>query len=97
MLGRLEDAILLKLKEVNLLDDILQQMPYSVWPIEDLEVGLQIMNERGIHDFIEKKVNDPENFRWEWQSYIRHHFPEHLPAKKLFSDEYKEIFSQLRG
>jgi hypothetical protein len=93
MLDRLQGAVVAKLGEAEISPDVLNEMPYSVCSIEDLEVGMQIISAVGIQDFLDGKLRDTEMRRWGWHSYMSHRFPERFPAAKLFADEYDEIFS----
>lgn len=97
MVDMVHNAVTAKLVASKISTDVLNEMPYSIWAIEELEVGLQVMNAIGIHDFMVGKLDNAEFRRWEWRAYMSERFPEHLPAKKLFADEYEEIFSGLDG
>ena len=71
-------------------------MPYSVWGIEELEVGLQIMHSTGIIAFMEGKLNDPEKRRWDWHGYTTDQYRTFFPRKKSpFDKEYDEMFVDL--
>jgi hypothetical protein len=74
---------------------MVERMPYSVWAIEELEVGLQIMKANGIADVIEGKWNSLEMRQWDWHAYLTRSYPDVYPAKQLFAKEYDEIFSPL--
>lgn len=95
MLDRLHGAVIAKLDEVDIQKDVLNEMPYSVWAIEELEVGMRIINAVGVRDFMDGKINDTEMRAWDWHAYINRRYPDRLPAKRLFDDEYDEIFSGL--
>ena len=41
------------------------------------------------------KMSDNEMTRWEWISYIEYRFPNLIPSKLLFEDEYDKIFSEV--
>ena len=70
-------------------------MPYSVWAIEDLEAGLQIMATSGIADVLEGKILSEDKRQWDWHGYLVDRYPRAFPAKKLFEDEYESMFSEL--
>ena len=95
MLDMLRGSVVAKLDAAEIRADLLDEMPYSVWPIEECEVGMQIINTVGVQDFFDGKINDTGMRLWGWHAYMTHRFPEHFPAKKLFADEYEEIFSGL--
>ena len=46
--------------------DVLNNMPYSVLPIYDLEVGMQIISKVGIRIVMDGKMNNTEMRDWEW-------------------------------
>ncbi len=56
---------------------------------------MQIINVVGVQDFMDGKIDDNEMKSWEWHPYMTRRFPEHFPAKKLFTDDFDEIFSGL--
>ncbi len=95
--GRLHNAIVRKLGSVKISEDVLVEMPYAIWPIEQLEVAMQIIYAVGVQDFMDGKINDAEMNQWEWETYMRNRFPERFPVGRLFDDEYREIFSGLMG
>lgn len=95
MLGKLEAAVVDKFNASELSPDLLRQMPYSVWAIEELEIGLQIMNSVPISDFMDGKLDSDEMKRWDWHAYMTKAFPKHFPAKRLFDAEYDEMFAKV--
>jgi hypothetical protein len=95
MINKLAEAVAAKLIDSGLPADFVERMPYSIWAIEELEVGLQIMRANGIADFMEGKLNSEERLRWDWHGYMTNRYPQSFPAKKLFEKDYDEIFSDL--
>jgi hypothetical protein len=95
MLAKLDDAVAMKLAAANLPPEVRMEKPYSVWAIEELEAGLQVMNKVAIRDFVEGKLNDSEMRRWDWHAYMTHRWVDHFPVKRLFDKEYDEMFSKL--
>jgi hypothetical protein len=95
MLNKLAEAVARRLTSEGLSPELVEQMPYSVWPIEELEVGLQVMHANGIASFMEGKLNDPEKREWDWHGYMTNRYPKSFPAKRLFDDQYDEIFAGL--
>jgi hypothetical protein len=95
MMNMLAEVVTLKLNTAGLSPDLAKEMPYSVFAIEELEVGLQIMNVKGIEDFIEGKLSSPEMRQWDWHAYMTKTYPKSFPAERLFQDEYDEMFSDL--
>ena len=97
MLGKLNDAVVDKLGASDLPPELLQQMPYSVWAIEELEVGLQIINSVPISDFMNGKLDSQEMRGWDWHAYMTKTFPKHFPAKRLFDSEYDDMFVKIHA
>ena len=95
MLNKLAEAVLSKLNGAGLTPDLAEHMPCSIWSIEELEVGLQIMRTNGIADFMEGKLKSGEMRRWDWHGYMINRYPKSFPAKKLFEKDYDEMFSEL--
>lgn len=93
MFGRLREAVVEKLKAASIAEKIIDEMPYSLVPIEELEIGMQVVNAVGVQKFLDGKINDAEMKQWEWLSYIRQCFPKHLRDRKLFAAEYEEMFT----
>lgn len=95
MMDKLGEAVTQRLSDESLRPELLQEMPYSVWGIEELEVGLQIMHSNGIIAFMEGKLNDPDKRRWDWHGYMTDQYRTLFPAKRLFDKEYDEMFADL--
>jgi hypothetical protein len=95
MMNKLADLVLPKLNDAGLSPTFVEQMPYSIWAIEELEVGLQIMSAKGITEFMEGKLKSEEMRQWDWHSYMATRYPKCFPAKKLFEKEHDEMFADL--
>jgi len=95
MLKKLDEAVIAKLSAAGLPAELPQQRPYSIWAIEELETGLQIVNSVGIAEFMDGKLQDSEMRQWDWHGYMTNRFSKHFPLKKLFDKEYDEMFSEL--
>jgi hypothetical protein len=95
MLSKLAEAVAQRLTSEGLSPQLVEQMPYSVWAIEELEVGLQIMRTNGIASFMEGKLNNPVKREWDWHGYMTNQYPKSFPAKRLFDDQYDEMFADL--
>jgi hypothetical protein len=95
MFRKLDDAVAKKLQEVELPVEMAQKWPYTIWAIEELESGLQIMDSAGIAEFMDGKIKDREMREWDWLAYMSNNFSKHFPLKKLFDKEYDDMFSEL--
>jgi hypothetical protein len=95
MMNKLTEAVAAKLNGAALPPHLVEQMPYSVWAIEELEVGLQIMHANGIAGFMEGKLNSAEMRQWDWHGYMTNQYPKSFPAQKLFEKDYDDMFSEL--
>jgi hypothetical protein len=91
MYGLFRDQVKRKMEEDGLPDEYLTSMPYSVWPVDDFERGLQIMNEASIAAVMDGKLLSSEMQDWEWRPYLSQKFQE--PRRPLFEDEYRKLFS----
>jgi len=91
MYGFFHDQVRKMMAEEGLPDDCITKMPYSVWPIDDLELGLQIINESSIATVMDGKLLDSEKQDWEWRPYLTQSFK--VPRKELFEDDYRKLFS----
>jgi hypothetical protein len=94
MMNKLTEAVATKLNDLGFPADLVERMPYSIWAVEELEVGLQIMRSNGIADFMEGKLTSEEMRQWDWVGYMTNRYPK-FPAKKLFEKDYHEMFSDL--
>lgn len=95
MMNKLAEAVASKFNDAELSPDFVERMPYSIWAIEELEVGLQIMHANGIAEFMEGKLTSEEMRQWDWHGYMINRYRQSFPAKKLFEKEYYEMFSDL--
>jgi len=95
MMNKLTEAVASKLDGAGLPPHLVEQMPYSIWAIEELEVGLQIMHANGIADFLEGKLKSEEMRQWDWHGYMTNRYPNSFPVKKLFEKDYDDMFSEL--
>ena len=97
MLNKLAEAVARRLASEGLSPELVEQMPYSVWAIEELEVGLQIMRANGIAAVVEGKLKDQQKREWDWHGYMTNQYPKSYPAKRLFDDQYDEMFAALHA
>jgi hypothetical protein len=95
MMNKLAEGVASKLANEALSAELVDEMRYSIWAIEELEVGLQIMRDNGITDFMEGKLKSQEMRQWDWHGYMTNRYPGSFPAKKLFGKEYREMFAGL--
>ena len=68
-----------------------------MWSIDELEVGLQIMQSVGIKSFMEGKLGSTSMTFWDWHGYMSNAFSNVYPLQALFDDEYDATFIQLKG
>jgi hypothetical protein len=94
MYGLLRELVRTKMAEDRLPDEYISQMPYSIWPIDHFEIGLQVMNENPISAFMDGKLLDVEMQDWEWGPYMSSKFKG--ARKSLFEKEYAELFADFR-
>jgi hypothetical protein len=94
MMTKLAQAVESRIDGAGIPRDMLEQMPYSIWAIEELEVGLQIMHANGIAAFMEGKLT-PEMREWDWHGYMTNRYPNSFPTRKLFQKEYDDAFAPM--
>jgi hypothetical protein len=73
----------------------LEQFPYAVWAIDELEAGLQIMQSVGIKSFTEGKLGNTSMSLWDSHGYVSNTYTSLYPFKALFDDEYDPMFADL--
>lgn len=95
IMNMLADGVARRLASDGLSADLTTEMPYSVLAIEELETALQIMRAKGIGGFMGGKLNDPEMRQWDWHGYMTSEYRSFFPAKRLFTDQYDEMFAGL--
>jgi hypothetical protein len=88
----LRDAVIKKLNFAMLPTDIVDEAPYSVISVLELEAGMQFAAEVGLRDYWQGKLDDPEMRQWDWQAYNINKF-RGLKVRKLFEDEYRDLFN----
>jgi hypothetical protein len=91
MYGMLRNLIQKKMAQEGLPSDYIAKMPYSIWPVDHFEIGLQVMNETPISTFMDGKLLDPDMQDWEWRPYMSSKFAGKRRA--LFDKEYRELFA----
>lgn len=96
MLNKLDEAVAAKARDAGLTSEWMKEKPYSIFAIEDLETGLQILNSVGIADFMDGKLGDAQMRQWDWHAYMGDaRFKKYFPVKKLFEKEYDELTDKL--
>jgi hypothetical protein len=95
MLDALMDAVTAKILEAGLTTELVAEHPYSIWAVEELERGLQIMRGHGIAEFMRGKLASEEMRQWDWHAYMANVYPNFPSVKSLFDTEYDEMFSSL--
>jgi hypothetical protein len=92
---KVRELVASKLRAAGIQHSVLDKMPYSIWSINDLEAGMQIVNQIGIRPFIEGKIHDPEMSRWEWQAYLIEKFRGKFSRNKLLGADYDAIIEKI--
>lgn len=86
----LHTAVVQKLTDAHLSPSLLDQVPFSIVPISELESGMEISREVGLQEFWWGKITHPEMFEWDWRSYILTQFPS-VEITNLFERELDEL------
>lgn len=91
---RLEGAVRTAMEAGGLPVSWLDEMPYSIFSIDEFEKAAGVISAVGIHPFIFGKLEDPELRRWAYGAYCNDRHREivrNLP--RLFHDEYEAMFA----
>jgi hypothetical protein len=86
----LHAAVVEKLTEAHLSPSLLDQIPFSIVPISELESGMEISREVGLQEFWWGKLTHPEMFEWDWRSYILTEYAS-FEITNLFERELDEL------
>jgi hypothetical protein len=94
--ARLETAI----KEIFVRESLpinwLEEMPYSIVSVDELETAAGVINATGIRDFSSGKVKDPERRYWGYAAYCSDRHAEAVRGlPPLFDEEYNALFAEL--
>ncbi|MBL8631260.1 MAG: hypothetical protein JNM81_16620, partial [Rhodospirillaceae bacterium] len=92
ILNKIKAAVVEKLAEAGLGENLLTDMPYSICSMTDLEGSFSFMNKVGVSDFMDQKFSDPETSDWSFNSYTSHRIGTIRPRENLFPESYQEIF-----
>jgi hypothetical protein len=92
---KVREFVVEKLSALGIPLSVLEGMPYSIWCINDLEAGIQVIDKVGIRAFMERKILDPEMSQWEWQPYLAETFRGKFSRKDLLRDDYDALFEKL--
>ena len=95
MMDSLAQAVGVQLQKAGLHPELVEEMPYSIWSVEELEVGLQVMSSNSIASFMEGKLRSAEMRQWDWHAYMTKCYPQSFPARKVFETEHDAMFSNL--
>jgi hypothetical protein len=95
MFETLHRSVKAQMAEANLPESLIDQFPYSVWAIDELEVGLQTMQAVGIKSFMDGKLGSASMDFWDWHGYMSNTYTSFHPFKALFDDEYDAMFADL--
>lgn len=82
-----------KFKTYNIPIEWLDEMPYSLCSINELENMAQIINKVGIKNFMGKKLTDKEKRHWHFGPFmVREFSKEYTERKFLFQEEFDNEF-----
>lgn len=95
MFELLDRSVKTQLDQAELPQSLIEQFPYSVWSVDELEVGLQIMQSVGIKSFMDGKFGSQPMSHWDWHGYMSNAYSTLYPFNALFDDEYDAMFTEL--
>jgi hypothetical protein len=74
----------------------LDEMPYSIMSVHELDKVAGVINTAGVHPFISGKVLDPDFRRWGFGPYCNDQYADEVAnLPHLFRDEFDAMFSDL--
>jgi hypothetical protein len=71
----LKISVLKQIVEAGLSPNLLDQAPYSVIPIAELECGMEVSREVGLQEFWWGKITHPKMSEWDWRTFILTVYP----------------------
>jgi hypothetical protein len=95
MYGLFRDLIRTKMDEAGLPENYTTKMPFSIWPIDHMETGLQVTDETSISTLMDGKLLDTEMQDWEWGPYMSQKFKGNRGV--LFNDQYDKLFANFHA
>lgn len=94
---KLNEIIEKKFDEIELERRILEESPYSICSVDELEVLLQHIDKVGIHAYMDPKVFDREKRDWAFAAHSTNFARENgLVTKRLFDRAYEELFDEVK-
>jgi hypothetical protein len=96
MPARLATAVRTIMEKAGLPEVWLNEMPYSILSVDELENASGVINAAGIRPVIQRKVEQPEFHHWGFGAYCKDQYRDevrNLPG--LFHDEYDAMFATL--
>jgi hypothetical protein len=95
VLGHINEGVKNRLSEEGLPSSWLEEMPYSICAVHELEKTVQIINIEGIKRVMEPKVFDKEKKEWSLGPYAVGEFAEAAKSVKfLFPEDFDRIFPE---
>lgn len=85
-----------KFKEHDLPRALLDEMPYTICSVEELEELMQVIQQHGINKVMGEKVHDKEKNTWSIMPYLTTGYRaelDHIPY--IFAEDYEKLFEQI--
>jgi hypothetical protein len=96
MPARLDVAVRTIMEAVGLPAVWLDEMPYSILSVHEIEKTSGVINAAGIQPVVLGKVQHPEFRRWGFGAYCRDQYRQEVRnLPDLFRDEYQAMFANL--
>jgi hypothetical protein len=96
MLERLEMSVRNIMETAGLSLAWLDEMPFSILSVHELEKAAGVINAVGIHPFISGKVLDADFRRWGYTAYCNERYADEVTnLPPLFRDEFDAMFADL--
>lgn len=96
-LNYLDQRVREKLKSLGLKEELVEEMPYTVCSVDELNLLAGISLNNPIEDIISGKHKDEETKRWQLETYLYKQYPSEIgKIKSLFTDEFDvELLAEL--
>lgn len=95
MYGKVRDIVRQRMNEEGLPREYVADMPFSIWPVDSLENGLQIIDGTSIGEVFDIKLRGPEYQDWEWDAFLTERY-KGFEIRPLFQREFDALFTEFR-
>lgn len=92
LLDKVDERVKERFAELKLPTQWLIDTPYQICSISTFERLVQIIQMSGIHEFMKRRLKEPDKQKWDLGPFISQEFPEESKKVKfMFDKEFKEL------